>query len=146
MSSRPEILATWDGQSLRATGWADRDAIKAYPPGTTFSLRRWEQGAQAARGFVTKFIEIAAENAAGFITADRLKADIKRAGGFIVGEQTEVDGSKQDRLQPVGKMSREELTRFTEFAKDYVVIELSMDAETIAVEAMNRIKPRSARS
>lgn len=146
MAPRPEILARWDGQSLKAVGWADRDAIAAFPAGTTFALQKWEAGARAARAFVSVFIEIAAENHPDHITADCLKADIKTAGGFITGAITEVDGSKVETLKSIGKMDREELTRFTEFAKDYVVLRLDMDAEAIAAEAMERIKPRSARS
>lgn len=146
MAPRPEILARWDGQSLKAVGWADRDAIAAFPAGTTFALQKWEAGARAARAFVSVFIEIAAENHPDLITKDKLKADIKEACGLKIGEQTEADGSKRDIYKSIGKMDREELTRFTEFAKDYVVLRLDMDAEAIAAEAMERIKPRSGRS
>lgn len=146
MAARPEILARWDGQSLKAVGWADRDAIAAFPAGTTFALRKWEAGAQAQRAFAHKLIEVAAENHPDFITADKLKGDIKKAGGFTTGERTEVDGSKVEDTKSIGKMDREELTRFTEFAKDYLATEIGLNAEEVAAEAMERIKPRGARS
>lgn len=146
-----EILAHWDGRSLKAAGWADRDAIAAFPAGTTFALKVWEPATRAARAFISKFIEVCAENcpeAPGRerITADLLKGAIKAEFGWFLGEIEEADGSKVRTYKSIGKMTREELVTFTDQAKQFVEIEMGLDAEAMAKEAMDRIRPRRAQS
>lgn len=141
-----EILARWDGQSLKAAGWADRDAIMAFPPGTTFALKVWEPATRAARAFISKFIEVCAENCSAQITAEVLKGAIKAEFGWYLGEITETDGSTVRTYKSIGKMTREELATFTDQAKQFVEIEMGLDAEAMAKEAMDRIRPRRAQS
>lgn len=139
-----EILAHWDGKSLKAAGWADRDAISAFPPGTTFALKVWEPATRAARAFISKFIEVCAENCSAQITPDLLKGAIKAEFGWYLGEITEADGSTVRTYKSIGKMTREELVTFTDQAKQFVEIEMGLDAEAMAKEAMDRIRPRRA--
>lgn len=141
-----EILAHWDGKSLKAAGWADRDAISAFPPGTTFALKVWEPATRAARAFISKFIEVCAENCSTQITPDLLKGAIKAEFGWYLGEITETDGSTVRTYKSIGKMTREELATFTDQAKQFVEIEMGLDAEAMAKEAMDRIRPRRAQS
>lgn len=141
-----EILAHWDGKSLKAAGWADRDAISAFPAGTTFALKVWEPATRAARAFISKFIEVCAENCSAQITPDLLKGAIKAEFGWYLGEITEADGSTVRTYKSIGKMTREELVTFTDQAKQFVEIEMGLDAEAMAKEAMDRIRPRRAQS
>ena len=145
MSRAPEILARWDGQSLRAVGMRDREAIAAHPPGTMFALRMWEEGSQAARAFISVFIEIAAENTGGHISDERLKGLIKETFGWITGERIEADGSKAYTFKSIGKMTKVELAQFTDQAKLFVS-ELGLDPDAIAEQAMERIRPKRAQS
>lgn len=145
MARGDEILARWDGQTLRAVGGRDRDAIAAFPPDTVFSLRRWEPGTQWARAYISVFSELAAEAHPEITDKDELKTTTKVQHRWIDGVQVEPDGSASAKYKSVGKMDQDELTRFTEQMKR-LAGDLGLDVEALDLEARERIKPKRPRS
>jgi hypothetical protein len=145
MQRGDEILARWDGRSLKAVGGRDRDAIACFPVDTVFSLRKWEPGTQWARAYITVFSELAADAHPEIADKDELKTTTKIQYRWIDGVQVEADGSGAARYKSVGKMDQDELARFTEQMKQ-LAGELGLDVEALDRETRERVKPRRPRS
>lgn len=144
MNKGDEILAQWDGRALRAVGGRDRDAIAAFDAGTIFSLRKWEPGTQGARAFISVFLKVFAEaHPDKNMTDQKLKASLKATHHWIDGVVFDDIGGEA-RFKSIGKMSREELTLFTEQAKDFAA-DLGLDVAALEAETAERLKPRRAR-
>lgn len=145
MHPADEILARWDGQSLRAVGGRDREAVSAFPVGQVFSLRPWEPGTKGARAFVSVFLKVFAEaHPDPKMTDATLKQSIKVEHRWIDGVRFDETGGEA-KYKSIGKMSRDELTLFTHQAKDFAA-ELGLDVEALERETAERIKPKAARS
>lgn len=145
MDRADEILARWDGQALRAVGARDREAIAAFPPDTVFSLRKWEAGSQGARAYISVFMKVFAEvHPDPKMTDEALKRTLKVTHRWIDGLVFD-DVGGEAKYKSVGKMSRDELTLFTEQAKDFAA-DLGLDVAAIEAETALRLKPRRSRS
>lgn len=144
MQRGDEILARWDGQALRAVGGRDREAISAFPPDTVFALKKWEPATQGARAFISVFLKAFAEaHPDPKMTDEALKRTLKATHRWIDGVVFDEIGGEA-KFKSIGKMSRDELTLFTEQAKDFAA-DLGLDVAALEVETAERLKPRRAR-
>lgn len=136
------LLAKWDGQQLVPAAHIDQQVLRQMEPGTLLTVSKY-RSTQKASAWLHVMLGLAVENSFGW-TAEMIKSQVKLRNGWVTGGVVATDGTTHLQLRSTSSFDREELGKFIEQCREFILSEVcpGMDPGLLEREVDDHTKSR----
>lgn len=123
MAREPKIILRWDGEKAVPAAPVDRWALQKLGVGQLLEADPHKPKSNRAVRYLHALLKIAEDNSLGW-KSEAIKTQVKLANGWITGATVKHDGEIYCELRSLTSFDREELDKFIEQVRAFILEEV----------------------